>query len=108
MYANYTEYLKHPKFREVCERVRRRSGGRCEGDIVMQHGPHRCGRNAMDFHHVRYCKWGQFDPPENLLHLCRECHEAAHTCQNCGGILKAEAIKAGRDICYSCYVQAIN
>jgi hypothetical protein len=92
MYSTYAEYLRHPRFRAVCKLVRQRSGGKCE----------RCGRQAIDFHHVRYCRWGDFDTPDNLQHLCRECHEAAHTCLRCGGIMKSADIKRGGESCGRC------
>lgn len=91
-YQTYAEYLKHPRFREACRLVVERSGGACE----------RCGGRAVDFHHVRYCRWGQFDPPDNLLHLCRACHEYAHRCVTCGGMTKARDIKARSNQCTPC------
>jgi hypothetical protein len=100
-YKSYSEYLSHPTFRAVCDVVKQRSGG--TGGICETEG---CNSQGVDMHHVRYCKWGEFDTPENLLHLCRECHEDAHTCRSCGGILKAEAIKADRDVCFDCYFRA--
>lgn len=91
-YTNYDEYLACPEFRESCRMVAIRSGGVCEF----------CGDAATEFHHVKYCRWGEFDPPENLLHLCHECHENEHTCHGCGGFLKAEAIKKKTKLCMSC------
>lgn len=91
-YANYAEYLVHPQFRAVCAVVRKRSGGKCET----------CGEAARDFHHVRYCKWGDFDTPDNLRHLCRKCHELAHECPRCGGMMKARDIKRGGTSCGTC------
>jgi hypothetical protein len=93
-YATYAEYLRHPRFRAVCERVRGRSGGRCETTS--------CSCVAVDFHHIRYCRWGDFDEPENLRHLCRKCHELAHKCGSCGGWLKSDAIKLGSNLCRKC------
>jgi hypothetical protein len=59
--------------------------------------------SGIDFHHVRYCKWGEFDPPDNILLLCRDCHETAHTCDSCGNVnLKAFEIKRNVSICVEC------
>jgi len=93
-YRSYTEYLSHPRFRQSCEAVKARSRGKCESPG--------CGRDAMDFHHVRYCPWGEFDPPGNLVHLCRNCHEEAHRCERCGSMTKADAIKLGVKLCKRC------
>lgn len=95
-YKTYTEYLATPEFRSVCGIVATRSGNRCED----------CGLGAVDFHHVRYCRWGSFDVPENLLHLCRACHENRHRCSRCGSIrLKARHIKSKVNICDQCEQQ---
>lgn len=98
-YSTYEEYLRHPKFRAVTRAVAIRSSGRCE------HKGEDCTNVAIDFHHVRYPPWGTFDVPSNLLHVCRTCHEKLHRCKLCSGILKAEAIKADRDICFTCYME---
>lgn len=92
VYSNYQEYLALPEFRRTCEIVANRSGGLCEF----------CGDPATEFHHVKYCRWGEVDPPENLLHVCHECHENEHTCHGCGGYLKAEAIKRKTRFCKQC------
>jgi hypothetical protein len=93
-YQTYSEYLKTPEFIATVAAVRSRAKGVCE-DCKKAVG--------VDPHHVRYCKWGQFDPPENLLLLCRRCHERRHTCQRCGFVaLKAKHIKAGLSVCDQC------
>jgi len=102
-YKTYSEYLAHPKFQDVCRHVSCRSGGRCEWEIIRSHGPERCSAKAVHFHHIVYCKWGDFDEPENLLHLCKECHVLAHTCDTCGCVFGSEPIKAGRTQCFDCY-----
>ena len=94
MYSRYEEYLRHPIFRAVCREVAKRSGGLCEES--------ECRNKAIDMHHVRYCKWGEFDTADNLLHLCRECHERRHRCSKCGGFMKSDSIKAGRSTCGLC------
>jgi hypothetical protein len=93
-YSNYAEYLAHPRFRESVNAARERSGGKCE----------QCHRTAFaDPHHIRYCQWGEFDPPENLIMLCRECHENAHRCDKCQKVnLKARHIKTGIKVCDFC------
>ena len=93
-YSNYAEYLRHPAFLESVASARKRAAGKCE----------RCDRETKtEPHHIAYCKWGRFDPPENLKMLCRECHEDAHRCQKCGNVnLKAWHIKNGLDVCFNC------
>jgi hypothetical protein len=93
-YATYTEYLATDQFRWACGIVEERSGGRCES----------CrSRMATEFHHVRYCKWGQYDPPENLEHICHQCHCDKHRCVKCGQVaLKAKHIKLCSFICDRC------
>ena len=54
------------------EKVRERSGGRCE----------RCGRRAVHVHHlmsgIGVRGRGASALAENKLHLCVECHQRAH------------------------------
>jgi hypothetical protein len=94
-YSNYSEYLRHPRFLESVSVARKRAGKKCE----------HCGlESKTEPHHVAYCRWGDFDPPENLAMLCRSCHELAHTCEHCGEIkLKAAHIKRGVKICDQCH-----
>ena len=93
-YKSYSEYLAHPKFLESVRISRSRSDGKCEN----------CGSSdKTEPHHVRYCHWGEFDPPENLLMLCRPCHEDAHRCEKCRMVaLKAFEIKKGASCCREC------
>jgi len=102
-YSTYAEYLQTPEFKAVKAIVMRRSGGRCENTKMPQGGPERCNRDAVDPHHTDYCKWGDFDPPENLLAVCRECHESLHKCESCGCWIGAREIKAKRTTCFNCY-----
>jgi len=90
-YSNYGEYLSHPIFLAAVESAKQRSRCLCE----------KCGsKTKTEPHHIRYCKWGEFDPPENLLMLCRECHTNEHTCQKCGRVtLKASHIKLNTREC---------
>lgn len=68
-YRTYAEYLRHPRFLAVRERVFTRAAGSCE----------RCGsRPPKDPHHLRYPPWGEFDVPENIIAICHECHCEIH------------------------------
>jgi hypothetical protein len=98
MYSTYEEYLRLPEFRAVCSLVRQRSGGLCE----------QCKeRTAVDPHHVRYCRWGEIDTPENLLDLCHRCHTLAHTCETCGDLaIFAKHIKRNTKVCDRCQILA--
>lgn len=93
-YSTYAEYLELPEFRAVCEKVRRRSSGVCEW----------CGRRqAVEAHHVAYCRWGEIDTELNLLDVCRPCHCNLHRCKSCGEVkLKAADIKKGSRVCRKC------
>jgi len=37
-----------------------------------------CGRRAVDIHHIVYKSRGGTDDFENLIALCRHCHNLAH------------------------------
>ena len=37
-----------------------------------------CGDTAVDVHHILYKSHGGKDNIENLIGLCRECHQMAH------------------------------
>ena len=93
-YRTYKEYLLTPEFHAVRSIVRHRSSGICED----------CHNSvAVDIHHVAYCRWGEFDTEQNLLDLCRPCHEGRHKCTMCCQIsLKASEIKRGKTICPRC------
>lgn len=98
-YKTYKEYLSHPSFKLSVAIARKRAAGRCEyidPDNICHHYPDGkpCGKTGVNLtpHHIYYCKWGEFDPPENLLMVCRECHEKAHTCYICGEIVKGKEV----------------
>jgi hypothetical protein len=68
-YRTYQEYLQHPRFLKVRAQVFERAAGTCE----------RCReRPPRDPHHLRYPPWGEFDVPENLIAICRQCHCEVH------------------------------
>ena len=93
-YKTYEEYLKAPEFLNAVNQARTLAGGVCEACREPK---------VTEPHHVKYCRWGEFDVAENLKMLCRSCHEMAHTCDRCGFIrLKARHIKAHTRICDSC------
>ena len=37
-----------------------------------------CGNKAVDIHHIIYLSQGGKDEIENLMALCRKCHDMAH------------------------------
>jgi len=90
-YANYEQYLRHPTFLKSVEVARIRSGHQCE----------KCSaKTTTEPHHLKYCQWGEFDPPENILMLCRSCHIDEHTCDICGKVtLSAFHIKNNLTSC---------
>ena len=108
-YKTYAEYLKHPNFRCVRAIAWTRANGKCENAIPDPRvGEVRCNKLATEVHHLAYCKWGEFDPPENLLVVCHECHCELHRCEDCGGYLKADSIKANRTVCFGCYSNGVH
>ena len=40
-----------------------------------------CGYTASDCHHIIYRSQGGSDDVENIIALCRDCHDAAHDCK---------------------------
>ena len=52
--------------------------------ILCEH----CGRVACDLHHIVYRSHGGTDEVENIIALCRKCHEMAHNSELTQGDLK--------------------
>ncbi len=52
--------------------VRQRSGGMCECRVKG------CTNQATQFHHKKYKSRGGSDRPENIAHVCLNCHESIH------------------------------
>ena len=46
-----------------------------EQDIILCE---RCNKKATDIHHIIYKSQGGKDTIENLIALCRDCHNLAH------------------------------
>jgi len=46
-----------------------------EQDVILCEA---CSRPAVDVHHVKYKSRGGTDEIENLIGLCRKCHNLAH------------------------------
>jgi 5-methylcytosine-specific restriction endonuclease McrA len=40
-----------------------------------------CSFEAVDLHHIIYRSQGGSDGVENIIALCRDCHNAAHDCE---------------------------
>ena len=92
-YSSFDEYLATPQFRSVRAAVLERDNRRCTV----------CGEAATEVHHVRYCKWGEFDTEDNLVSICHGCHCDLHRCRNCGEVkLKAKHIKHSLKVCDGC------
>jgi len=47
----------------------------CEQDVILCEV---CGRIAVDIHHIKYRSQGGSDDVDNLIALCRKCHDLAH------------------------------
>ena len=54
--------------KKVRQAVLERDNGRCQ----------RCGNIAVDEHHILYKSLGGDEKEENLICLCRSCHDQAH------------------------------
>lgn len=60
-----------PARKACCELVRKRSGGYCEANIRPG-----CTHYGQDFHEIlARSAGGSITDPENVMHLCRSCHE---------------------------------
>jgi 5-methylcytosine-specific restriction endonuclease McrA len=40
---------------------------------------HECGSKSVDLHHVKFRSHGGTDEPDNIIPLCRKCHDKLHT-----------------------------
>ena len=66
--AEIREYKKRSK--EWYALIPERSKGKCEGCLMQP---------AQQIHHRRFRSRGGLDNPDNLVHLCMECHSLAHS-----------------------------
>lgn len=79
----YSEYLKHPLWQKLRIEVLERDGFKCR----------KCGKSigasSLEVHHKQYHPgkrpWEY--PPEELISLCRTCHELFHFLKENGGDL---------------------
>jgi 5-methylcytosine-specific restriction endonuclease McrA len=61
--------LENREYEELCERVLRRDGWRCQF----------CGSRAnLEVHHQRFRSHSGDDTEENLITLCTNCHSSIH------------------------------
>lgn len=65
--AEYKVYLASAEWRDKRKQVWDRAKGTCE----------ECGGRGRDVHHQTYARIGD-ERLEDLILLCRECHEAKH------------------------------
>lgn len=64
----YADYLKSEEWERVRSQIRERAQGKCE----------LCGAEMRDVHHVTYAKRSSGEHPDNLLAVCRQCHDKVH------------------------------
>lgn len=66
---SYADYLQSPEWKERARQARQRAGYRCQ----------RCGskQGPFEVHHRTYTRKGK-ERPDDLLVLCRICHQSAH------------------------------
>src|SRR3954466_3620744 len=67
--VNKTQRLPIADYKERCSRVRERDRWQCQ----------LCGaREQLEVHHIIFRSRGGDDSLENLITVCRSCHEMAH------------------------------
>lgn len=66
--TNYSIYLSSNKWKELRRKVWKRAKGRCEY----------CQKPACATHHVKYPKRFEDDHEDNLIVVCKRCHELNH------------------------------
>ena len=71
----HREYLNSPAWKEIRQKVLERDGYECQ----------KCHNPGSDVHHKTYEHWGK-EPLDDLVTLCRPCHDNHH-------ILQKEAIQ---------------
>lgn len=82
-YQDYKEYLAHPFFKLVRKEVMAKSYGNIPKYKKWGNVCQACGNEfATEVHHNVYCKWHEFDVPENLIAVCHQCHCKIHNKEN--------------------------
>ncbi len=74
----HREYLKSATWKDIRQQVLERDNHTC-----------RCGQRGYDVHHKHYRNWGN-ERLEDLITLCRTCHEQLHAIQR--GTRKSKSI----------------
>ena len=64
----YPEYLETPQWKDLREQAMYRADNKCEF----------CRRTGHAVHHVKYPKVFKDDHLDNLVMVCRRCHELCH------------------------------
>lgn len=68
----YKDYLQSEKWKELRKKARKRAKGKCE----------LCGGVPFNVHHVTYPKNLERDCLDNLLVICKKCHNKLHGIKN--------------------------
>lgn len=74
MRADYTAYLKSPKWAAIRAKVIFRDLGQCQGE---RGGKPCLSRKDIEVHHLTYARFGDEDL-RDLVVLCHDCHERTH------------------------------
>lgn len=64
----YKDYLKSPEWMDLRNAAYKRANNKCEF----------CGNPAVAVHHVKYPKNYSQDTLENLVAVCKSCHDKSH------------------------------
>jgi len=66
-WKTYDEYLLSSTWKKIRKKILKRDDYKCQI----------CGKPANEVHHKRYRKWGE-ENEDDLIAICKTCHEAKH------------------------------
>jgi hypothetical protein len=85
----WVAYMNSQSWRRLKRQRMDIAGNQCEGDMVISGCPHitRCDNKnvaELEMHHLYYpdFPYAKNDSAENVVILCRECHELEHCCDH--------------------------
>ena len=84
--ADYERYMRGHHWRKRRELIIKRDGGKCRT----------CGTTkALNVHHVTYHRLG-YEHPDDLITLCKPCHQAVHCLGGCHDYNRSLAVSLDR------------
>jgi len=109
--TSWNDYKGSPEWYALKDRALMRAGYRCEHEECVYEGPVRCTNHEnLEMHHITYPDHPIQDSLNNVMILCRDCHDEMHACPRCGSRLSQEEIEADFPfgICFDCFVNDHN